>query len=156
MLRFSVFIEKSFMGKKETSAKQTSVMQPSAPVPRPLSPHLTIYKPQMTSGMSIFHKATGVLLMGVLIVLVAWLVCLAWLPAWYPYLLFAATSLIGRIVLIGMTWVYFYHFSCGVRHLLWAAGWCMSLRDIYWTAYAALAVSFLATAGVWVVVLGVG
>lgn len=107
----------------------------------------------MTSGMSIFHKMTGFGFMGILFVLAAWLVCLAWLPEWYPYLLAGATSWAGRIVLIGMTWVYFYHFSCGVRHLLWAAGWCLSLPCVYRTAYVSLAFSFLATAGLWFYIL---
>ena len=48
-----------------------------APVERPLSPHLQIYKPMLTMMMSIVHRATGVALYGGTVLLTWWLVAAA-------------------------------------------------------------------------------
>lgn len=141
------------MAKASTSQRPKT---PASGVKRPLSPHLSIYKPQLTSGLSIFHKITGVSLCGLLVVIVSWLACLAWAPQWHDYFVLAATSWIGRLFLIGWTWAFFYHFGVGVRYLFWAAAWGMSLKDIYRWGYVALAFSFLATGGLWAVILSGG
>lgn len=127
----------------------------SAPVvKRPISPHLSIYQPQLTSGLSIFHKGTGFALFAGYFVLVAWLVCLAWLPDWYPLFIAVATSWIGRIFLIGWTWAFLFHMSVGTRYFFWAAGWGLSLKHVYFWGYLALAFSFIATIGLWALILG--
>ncbi len=126
-----------------------ATLSPPSRVQRPLSPHLSIYKPQMTSGLSIFHKITGVALAGLLAVIVAWLVIVAWMPEWYEPFVWLCTTWIGRIFFIGMTWAFFYHFSVGVRYLFWAAAWGLSLKHVYLWGYVALTFSFLATGAVW-------
>jgi succinate dehydrogenase / fumarate reductase, cytochrome b subunit len=134
-----------------------SPASPRAPAPatkRPLSPHLQVYRPQITSGLSIFHRFTGVGLAGGIAVLMAWLVCLAWLPDWYAPFMSLLTSPLGKIFLYGWTWAFFFHFGCGIRHLLWDFGWCFSLRNIYLSGYIVLAASFVLTIGLWVIVLG--
>ena len=130
---------------------------PSSPAAqRPLSPHLQVYRPQLTSGMSIFHRFTGIGLAGGVTLLVAWLVCLAWLPDFYPLFMSLLTSIIGKIFLFGWTWAFFYHLSTGIRHLLWDAGWGLSLKGIYTSGYIALTISTLLTLGLWIIVLGHG
>jgi succinate dehydrogenase / fumarate reductase cytochrome b subunit len=124
--------------------------------PRPLSPHLSIYKPQMTSGLSIFHKMTGIGLSGGLILLVVWLACLAAGKETYDGIMAILTHPIAKIFLIAWTWAFFFHFGVGIRHLLWATGRCLSLKSIYTTGAIALAFSFLATIGLWAFILGVG
>lgn len=122
---------------------------------RPLSPHLQIYKPQFTSGMSIFHKITGISLAGVIIVFILWMASLSFGKDVYDQFMELANSIIGRIFLIGWTWAYFYHIACSARHLTWATGRGTSLNFIYKSAYVALAFSFLATASLWAFILGV-
>jgi succinate dehydrogenase / fumarate reductase, cytochrome b subunit len=99
--------------------------------PRPLSPHLSIYKPTMTMAMSIVHRITGVgLYIGVL--LLAWFLIAASTDA-RAFGVFSAfiESFFGRLILFGFTWALFHHLLGGIRHFLWDAGLGMDapLRD---------------------------
>jgi succinate dehydrogenase / fumarate reductase cytochrome b subunit len=125
-----------------------------APKKRPLSPHLTIYRPQLTSGMSIFQKITGIGLAGGLIVLVSWLVAIAMGPEAYATFTGYCTSPIGLLFFFGWTWALFYHLCNAVRFLLWSVGWCLSLKAIYASGYMALAASTFLTLGLWALILG--
>ena len=110
------------------------------PAPRPLSPHLSIYKPQLTSVLSISHRLTGVVLSVGTVLLVWWLVAAA-----SGERAFAAAqgfwgSWIGLLLLFGWTFSLFFHLCNGIRHLLWDAGWGFDLRQTYisgWTVVAA-------------------
>jgi succinate dehydrogenase / fumarate reductase, cytochrome b subunit len=97
---------------------------PSAPKtrPRPLSPHLEIYRPTLTMAMSIVHRITGVgLYVGVL--LLAWFL-LALSSNATTFAIFSSFihSFIGQLLLLGFTWALFHHMLGGVRHALWDAG----------------------------------
>lgn len=94
----------------------------TAPKPRPLSPHLDIYRFTLTMAMSIFHRITGVgLYIGVL--LLAWfLLALSGDATSYGVFSGFIRSFIGQIVLFGFTWSLFHHMLGGVRHALWDAG----------------------------------
>jgi len=118
--------------------------------PRPLSPHLSIYKFTITMAMSIAHRITGgALYLGVL--LLAWFLIAASADA-AAFGAFSAfiRSIIGRIVLFGFTWALFHHLLGGVRHFLWDAGYCMDrpLREqLAWaTLIGGLALTILAWA----------
>ncbi len=110
------------------------------PAPRPLSPHLSIYKPQLTSVLSISHRMTGLALSVGTVLLVWWLVAAA-----SGERAFAAAqgfwgSWIGLLLLFGWTFSLFFHLCNGIRHLLWDAGWGFELRQTYisgWTVVAA-------------------
>ncbi|MDD5585863.1 MAG: succinate dehydrogenase, cytochrome b556 subunit [Alphaproteobacteria bacterium] len=119
-----------------------------------MSPHLQVYRPQLTSGISIFHRITAVGLTGGLVVLVAWLFCLAWLPEWYEPFTGLLLSPIGKIFLFGWTWAYFFHVGATIRHLLWDAVLCFSLKSIYLTGYMMLAISTALTFAFWIIALG--
>jgi succinate dehydrogenase / fumarate reductase, cytochrome b subunit len=116
---------------------------------RPLSPHLTIYKPQITSGMSIFHRLTGVCLSLGLPVLVWWLVSLAQGQESYASFVQCAHSPVGQILLMGWSWAFFYHLCCGIRHLFWDAGLGLSIKQVYRSGYIALGVSTFLTLCLW-------
>ncbi len=90
---------------------------------RPLSPHLQIYRPQLTSGLSILHRITGVVLALGLPVLAYWFTSAAYGPDAFANANALAGSLIGQLALIGWSFCLFYHLSNGVRHLLWDIGW---------------------------------
>ena len=94
---------------------------PSAPKtrPRPLSPHLEIYRPTLTMAMSIVHRITGVgLYIGVL--LLAWfLIALSSDATTFATFSSFIRSFIGQLLLLGFTWSLFHHMLGGVRHALW-------------------------------------
>ena len=90
--------------------------------PRPLSPHLDIYRFTLTMAMSIAHRITGVgLYIGVLL-LVWFLLALSGDATTYAHFSGFLRSFIGQIVLFGFTWSLFHHMLGGVRHALWDAG----------------------------------
>src|SRR6266705_1951125 len=89
---------------------------------RPLSPHLSIYRPMLTMMMSIVHRLTGAALyFGTL--LVAWwlLAAASGLNAYANFQGFMG-SLVGRLILFGYTWALLHHMLGGIRHLIWDTG----------------------------------
>ena len=117
--------------------------------PRPLSPHLQVYKPQITSTMSIVHRITGVVnALGFLLV-AAWLVALAGGEASHAAAQAAAGSLPGRIALFAFSATLVYHLLNGVRHLFWDMGWGFEIPQVYRSGYTVLVLAVVLTAGVW-------
>ena len=93
-----------------------------SPPVRPLSPHLTIYRPTLSMTMSIVHRATGIVLYAGSLLLAWWLLAVAAGPTAYATFQSAASSFIGRIVLFGYTWALIHHMLGGLRHLIWDTG----------------------------------
>ncbi len=87
--------------------------------PRPISPHLQIYKPMLTMVMSILHRVTGAALYFGMLVIAWWLIAAASGPNAYANVEWFIGSLIGRVVLFGFTWALIHHALGGVRHLIW-------------------------------------
>ena len=116
---------------------------------RPLSPHLQVYRPQLTSVLSITHRMTGVLLSAGLIVIVAWLLALAAGPAAFDRMNGLLSSVPGLILLLVWTQALFYHLLNGIRHLLWDAGWLLDLNSAYASGWAVVSVSLVLTILVW-------
>lgn len=98
---------------------------------RPLSPHLQIYRPQITSVLSIAHRATGVALGAGLLMLVWWLIAGASGPGPYDAFQDFSGSAIGRLLLFGWSFALFYHLCNGIRHLFWDAGRGFELRTVH-------------------------
>ncbi len=89
---------------------------------RPLSPHLTIYRPQLTSVTSILTRITGnALLLGGLLV-VAWFLAAATSADAFGVIDGLMTSWLGDIVMTLSLWALWYHALAGVRHLIWDSG----------------------------------
>ena len=112
---------------------------------RPLSPHLQIYKPQLTSLLSIAHRGTGIALTLGTLLLVYWLVSLAGGPESYANAQAVLGSLIGRVVLFGWTFALFYHLCNGLRHLFWDAGLGFELDSAYRSGAIVVVVSIALT-----------
>lgn len=121
------------------------------PVHRPLSPHLQIYKWQLTSVLSILHRATGIALSFGALYLATWVIYAAASPRAYAMFHNFNTSIVGRIVLAGWLFSAFYHLCNGVRHLFWDAGYGFELKDAYRSGWIVVAVSLIATAVSWIV-----
>lgn len=91
-------------------------------VDRPLSPHLQVYRWQITMVLSILHRATGVAMSLGLMLLVLWLITAATGPEAYTRMRELLVSPIGLFVLTGLTFSLFFHLCNGVRHLVWDVG----------------------------------
>ena len=123
--------------------------------PRPLSPHLTIWRWGPHMAVSILHRATGTALsIAGLAILTWWLVAVAEGPEAYATFAKVATSVIGRIVLIGLTWSFFQHLLSGIRHLVMDTGAAFELGVNKTFAILTIVGSVLLTAAVWFYLLG--
>ncbi len=119
--------------------------------PRPMSPHLSVYRLTMTMAMSIAHRISGgALYIGVL--LLAWFLIAASTDA-ATFGVFSAfiELIIGRLVLFAFSWALFHHFIGGLRHIVWDAGYGLDapLRDQL--AWATLIGGFALTIVVWAI-----
>lgn len=120
-------------------------------VQRPLSPHLQVYKPQISSALSIFHRITGVALSLGAVLLSLWLAAAATSPGAFALAQSLLDSIVGMLILFGFTLALFYHFCNGVRHLLWDAGYGFDLPTMHRTGYAVLVASAGLTVVFWII-----
>ena len=112
---------------------------------RPLSPHLQIYKPQLTSVLSITHRGTGVLLALALLVMPYWLLSIASGPDTYALLLQHFSAWYGKLFMFGVIFSVYYHLCNGIRHLGWDLGRGLDLPSTYLTGYIVVFLSVLMT-----------
>jgi succinate dehydrogenase / fumarate reductase cytochrome b subunit len=118
---------------------------------RPLSPNIQIYRPQLTSVLSIGNRITGIALSAYAVALVIWLVAAAAGPDAYAAVDKLVGSWVGRIVLFGGTFCLYFHLCGGIRHLIWDAGYGFGLRAIYLSGWGVVAASIGLTALTYVV-----
>jgi succinate dehydrogenase / fumarate reductase cytochrome b subunit len=117
---------------------------------RPLSPHLQIYRWQLTSVLSILHRAAGVALSAGTILLVWWLVAAATGPEAYDAVEDFLGSWIGLLLLFGWTVALFYHLCNGIRHLVWDTGHALDLGSTYLGGWVVLAATAVLTLAAWI------
>ena len=120
-------------------------------VERPLSPHLTIYKPMLTMLMSIAHRITGFGLYFGTLLLAWWLLAAASGPNAYAGIGSFMSSFIGRILLFGYTWALMHHMLGGIRHLMWDTGHGFGEHEREWLAIATIVGSIGLTIVIWIV-----
>jgi len=128
-------------------------MTPSA---RPLSPHLQVYRFQLTMALSIIHRITGVGLSLGSVLLVALLLSLAAGPEAYRVVHDFCASWFGMLLLFGWSWALCYHMCNGIRHLAWDIGWGFEIPRVYLSGWLAVGASLLLTALIWGCVLARG
>ena len=112
---------------------------------RPLSPHIQIYKPQLTSVLSILHRATGIFLCLGAAVFAWWIIALAIGPEAFSTVRGALDSWLGRLLLGAWTFCFFFHLLNGVRHLFWDAGVGFEIRTAYASGTTVVAASIVLT-----------
>ncbi len=117
---------------------------------RPLSPHLEVYRPQLTSVLSITHRMTGVALTFGTLLLVYWLVAVASGPAAYDTAQGLIGSFLGRLLLFGWSLALFYHLCNGIRHMCWDAGFLLELPALYRSGWAMLVAALTLTLISWI------
>ena len=124
--------------------------------PRPLSPNVQIYRPQLTSVLSILNRISGSILSACAAVLVVWLVAATMGPQTYAVVQGAIASWIGQVVLFAATFAFFMHLCGGIRHLVWDTVHGFELRSIYISGWAVVAGSVVLTVAAWVASLLIG
>ncbi len=117
--------------------------------PRPLSPHLQIYRPNLTMAMSILHRITGAVLYFATFAGVWWLMGLASGPKYFAYVDAMFRSWPGLIVLFAILYQLFHHAFGGIRHLLWDADCCFSVRAAERLGLISLALAIISTLVIW-------
>jgi succinate dehydrogenase / fumarate reductase cytochrome b subunit len=122
-----------------------------APVQRPISPHLSIYKLTLTMMMSIVHRVTGMALYAGTVLLVWWLVAAASGPNAYAKVQWFMGTFIGQVILFGYTWALVHHMFGGIRHFIWDTGRGYGATEREWLVRAGLAGSIAATVILWIV-----
>lgn len=118
---------------------------------RPLSPHLSIYKPIPTMMMSIVHRITGGALYFGTILLVWWVVAAAAGPEYFDWVNGIFGSFIGRLILFGYTWALINHMLGGFRHFIWDMGHGFEKETSTKMVKASLAASIVLTILVWII-----
>jgi succinate dehydrogenase / fumarate reductase, cytochrome b subunit len=118
---------------------------------RPISPHLHVYRPQLTSVLSFTHRITGLTLGLYSVALVAWLVAAAAGPGPFFTAQKLMQSLPSKVLLFGGTFCFFLHLCGGIRHVVWDSGHGFELGAIYASGWAVVAISTALTVAAWVV-----
>jgi len=117
---------------------------------RPLSPHLQIYRWQITMALSILHRMTGVALTVGTVVLVWWLLAAAAGPGPYATAEAVIGSWLGRLLLLGWSFALFYHLCNGIRHLAWDVGFGFEIKTMTTTGWIVVGASIALTLLAWV------
>jgi succinate dehydrogenase / fumarate reductase cytochrome b subunit len=112
---------------------------------RPLSPHLQIYRPQITSVLSILNRITGVGMALATVLIVWWFLSAATSAPYFEMVDGFLTSWLGILVLAGSLMAFWYHFFNGIRHLRWDAGIGMGKGQVIRSGWIALALSVITT-----------
>ena len=120
---------------------------------RPTSPHLSIYKPQISSVLSIGHRMTGVGLFFALSA-IAWWFILWVFNKFDPCFIAILDNVFVKILLVLTSYAFFYHLCTGIRHLWWDTGRGFSIKSINLSGWLAVVMSFILTALFWLWVRG--
>ncbi|MBX8813725.1 succinate dehydrogenase, cytochrome b556 subunit [Pseudochrobactrum algeriensis] len=118
---------------------------------RPLSPHLSIYKPAITMTTSIIHRITGGALYFGTVLLAVWLISAAVSEDCFNLINGLFGSWVGQLVLFGYTWALMQHLAGGIRHFIWDMGAGLEKHTASKMAWATVVFSVVATILIWVV-----
>lgn len=122
-------------------------------IERPLSPHLTVYRPQINMVMSIVHRITGGALYFGTLLLAAWLISAAIGEQAYSWVNSLFAHPLGLLVLFGYSWALLHHMLGGLRHLIWDTGRGFDIKSVNMLSWLTILGSVVLTALVWAVAL---
>ena len=120
----------------------------------PLSPHLQIYRWQISSLLSITHRISGVINLLALILIFFWLVFLGFGESNYELFLLIINSFFGKFVLIGFTWSMSFHLLSGIRHLVWDLGYGFEIKTANISGIIVIISSLALTIIFWLIARG--
>ena len=112
---------------------------------RPLSPHLTIYRPQLTSITSILTRITGNALLLAAILTVWWFLAAATSAEYFATVDGLVTSFVGDVIMFLSLWALWYHTLAGIRHLIWDSGAMLDVPSAERLGWAAIGGSVILT-----------
>ena len=115
----------------------------------PLSPHLQIYKPQITSILSIAHRFTGIILYSSSFLFTIFLFSLAFNEDLKNILISFFSSFYGKSILFFITLFFIYHFLNGIRHLFWDMGFGLKIVNVYITGFIIISLSLILNFYIW-------
>jgi succinate dehydrogenase / fumarate reductase, cytochrome b subunit len=121
------------------------------PVSRPLSPHLSVYRPLINMVMSIVHRITGSALYVGTLLLAAWLVAAASGEEQFARVNALFSHPLGKLVLFGYTWALLHHMLGGVRHLIWDTGRGLTIPQVNALSWFTIVGSIVLTLAIWAV-----
>jgi succinate dehydrogenase / fumarate reductase cytochrome b subunit len=119
---------------------------------RPTSPHLTIYRKQITTVLSILHRMTGLALFAGTALITFWLWSAAYAPSFYSTLHNALTSILGQACMMGWTIAFYFHLGNGIRHLFWDMGKGFTIPQATKSGWSVIIFTIAMTAFTWGVV----
>ena len=119
--------------------------------PRPMSPHLQIYKLPFTAKLSIMHRGTGAVLFAGLILIVLILLSIASGADSWAIMQTFLSSFIGKFILFGFTFSLYYHMCNGIRHLFWDIGKGLELEDAKKSGLIVIGASIFLTLLTWII-----
>lgn len=123
--------------------------------PRPLSPHLQVYRWQLTMALSILHRMTGMALAFGAALLTWWLVSALYGGSAFKTFHDFTSSVVGQLMLFGWVWAFAFHFLNGIRHLVWDTGRWLTLKGAYASGYTVVFLSFICAGAIWCSATGV-
>lgn len=117
--------------------------------PKPLSPHIGIYKPQISSVLSILHRISGIASF-VLTMMIAWCIILSSLHVQcHKCIMDLLHSNIGIAMFAAWTYALCFHFATGVRHMFWDMGYGFKISTMTKSGYFAVTFATAAWALLW-------
>ena len=120
----------------------------------PLSPHLQIYRWQVSSLVSITHRISGIINLLALILIFFWLAVLSLGESNYELFLLIINSFVGKFILIGFTWSMSFHVLSGIRHLVWDMGYGFEIKTANFSGIVVIISSLLLTIIFWLFARG--
>ena len=120
----------------------------------PLSPHLQIYRWQISSLLSIAHRISGVINLVALILIFFWLIVLSFGETNYELFLLTINSFFGKFILIGFTWSMIFHLLSGIRHLAWDLGYGFEIKTANISGIIVIIFSLVLTIIFWLLARG--
>ena len=115
----------------------------------PLSPHLQIYRWQISSLLSITHRISGVINLVALFLVFFWLIVLSLGENNYVLFLSVINSFFGKFILIGFTWSMSFHLLSGIRHLAWDLGYGFEIKTANISGIIVILLSLILTIVFW-------
>ncbi|HCK76629.1 MAG TPA: succinate dehydrogenase, cytochrome b556 subunit [Gammaproteobacteria bacterium] len=112
---------------------------------RPISPHLQIYRPQLTSVLSVFHRVSGLLLSLSSVAFSLWLCSLGLGEPAYDRFMYYAHGWPGLSFVVIVIFCVYYHLFNGVRHLFWDWGWGFSLKTVHASGWAVVVAALMSS-----------
>ena len=120
----------------------------------PTSPHLQIYRWEISSLLSITHRISGVINLVALFLVFFWLIVLSLGENNYVLFLSVINSFFGKFILIGFTWSMSFHLLSGIRHLACDLGYGFEIKTANISGIIVILLSLILSIVFWLVARG--